>query len=289
MAEDQLADETVGHITSARCVGQSAAATAAHNRCVRAVMQALGAEADGSKGRTVLTEEGEQEMTTLWSKEELREIVSWEQVQIMAQQARRARLNQRQEDEAGLQVAEMTGLACSLCMAPGCISNWRGASGAVVCCQCTDQTASRQGRDLMCERCWTAKIGRQRFDGVAIDIHSKPKRLLIVEVKRMSDRQEDYWLQGAELAEQQYADLCEGIRGSLPPTWECRFVPIILGSMAIQERAFEEAMQQLGITKAGGRALMGTLMNILLEEQDKMLRSFQAQLGENAGAGADAR
>ena len=48
-------------------------------------------------------------------------------------------------------------------------------------------------------------------------------------------------------------------------------------------------MQQLGITKAGGRALMGTLMNILLEEQDKMLRSFQAQLGENAEAGADAR
>ena len=67
---------------------------------------------------------------------------------------------------------------------------------------------------------------------MAIDIHSKPKRLLIVEVKRMSDRQEDYWLQGAELAEQQYADLCEGIRNSLPPTWECCFVPIILGSIA---------------------------------------------------------
>ena len=34
---------------------------------------------------------------------------------------------------------------------------------------------------------------------------------------------------------------------------------------------------------------MGTLMNILLEEQDKMLRSFQAHLGEKAEAGADAR
>ena len=76
--------------------------------------------------------------------------------------------------------------------------------------------------------------------------------------------------------------LCEGIRNSLPPTWECRFVPIILGTMAIQERAFGDSMQQLGITKAGGCALMGTLMNILFEEQDKMLRSFQAQLCENA-------
>ena len=48
---------------------------------------------------------------------------------------------------------------------------------------------------------------------------------------------------GTELAEQQYADLCEGIRNRLPSTWECRFVPIILGTMAIQEQAFGEAMQ----------------------------------------------
>ena len=75
--------------------------------------------------------------------------------------------------------------------------------------------------------------------------------------------------------------LCEGIRNSLPSTWECCFVSIILGTMAIQEQAFWEAMQQLGITKAGGCSLMGTLMNILLEEQDKMLRSFQAHLCEN--------
>ena len=81
-------------------------------------MQALGAEDDGSKGRIVLTAEGEQEMTTLWSKKELLEIVPWEQVQIMARQARRERLNHRQEDEAGLQVAEMAGLSCSLCMTP---------------------------------------------------------------------------------------------------------------------------------------------------------------------------
>ena len=85
-------------------------------------------------------------------------------------------------------------------------------------------------------------VGRHRFDGVAIDLQSKPKQLLIVEVKRMADLPEDYWLRGTELAEQQYADLFEGIRSSLPLTWECRFVPIILGIMAIQERAFGDAM-----------------------------------------------
>jgi hypothetical protein len=39
----------------------------------------------------------------------------------------------------------------------------------------------------MREERWATKVGRQRFDGVAIDTQSKPKRLLIVEVKHMSD------------------------------------------------------------------------------------------------------
>ena len=97
----------------------------------------------------------------------------------------------------------------------------------------------------------------------------------------MADLTEDYWLRGTELAEQQYADLCEGIRHSLPQTWECRFVPIILGTMAIQEWFFGDVMQQLGITRASESTLLPMLMNILLEEQDKMLRSFKAQLCEN--------
>ena len=109
--------------------------SAAHNRCVKAVMQALGAGEDGSKGRIVLTEEGEQEMTTLWSKAELREIIPWDQVQTMARQARRARLEQRQGDEAGPHVTEAAGSACSLCMSQSCTSKWLSALGAVVCCQ----------------------------------------------------------------------------------------------------------------------------------------------------------
>ena len=86
------------------------------------------------------------------------------------------------------------------------------------------------------------------------------------------------------LAEQQYADLCVGIKRSLPSEWECRFVPVILGSMSIQERVFEEAMEQLGVAKAVRRALLNELMSILLAEQDKMLRSFRARLEEHGSA-----
>jgi hypothetical protein len=127
----------------------------------------------------------------------------------------------------------------------------------------------------MCEECWATKVGRQRFDVVAIDTQSKQKRLLIMEVMRMSDMTEDYWQRDADVAEQQYADLCEGLKSSLPPEWECRFVPVILGAMSISEQAFGEALEQLGITKIAGKALWQALMSILLEEQDKMLGSFK--------------
>jgi len=102
----------------------------------------------------------------------------------------------------------------------------------------------------MCEECWATRVGKQQFDGVAIDAQSKPKRLLIVEVKRMADTMADYWQRGVDVAEKQYADLCEGIKRSLPSEWECRFVPVILGTMSISEKTFGEAMEQLGITKA---------------------------------------
>ena len=126
---------------------------------------------------------------------------------------------------------------------------------------------------------------KAEFDGVAIDAHSKQKRLLIIEVKRVSDTMADYWQRGVYVAEKQYEDLCEGIKNSLPSEWECRFVPIILGKMSISEKAFGEVMEQLGISKAAGKTLRQTLMNVLLEEQNKLLRSFNAQLGENGGAG----
>ena len=54
--------------------------------------------------------------------------------------------------------------------------------------------------------------------------------------------------------------------------------------MSIQELAFEEAMEQLGVAKAVRRALLNELMSILLAEQDKMLRSFRAQLEKHGSA-----
>ena len=281
--EAKLAHETVGHITSARCVGQSEAATAAHNRCVSEIVKVLGSVEKEKRGVKILTEHGEQAMGTLWANQELNELCSWEQTLSMARQARRARLDQRLKVETKMSDPKQEERICSICMVGNCAGRWTDASGNVVCCQCTAQTVSGLEKDSVCEECWVAKVERQRFDGVAIDAQSKPKRLLIIEVKRVSDTMADYWQRGVNVAEKQYEDLCEGIKNSLPSEWECRFVPIILGKMSISEKAFGEAMEQLGISKAAGKTLRQTLMNVLLEEQDKLLRSFNAQLGENGG------
>ena len=51
--------------------------------------------------------------------------------------------------------------------------------------------------------------------------------------------------------------------------------------MSFQERAFAEAMEQLGVAKAARRALLNEIVSILLAEQDKMFRSFRAKQEEN--------
>ena len=79
----------------------------------------------------------------------------------------------------------------------------------------------------------------------------------------MADRMEANWQPGMTLAEQQYADLCNGIKRRLPSERECMFVPVIMGSMSIPEQAFEKATEQLGVAKAARRALLNELMSTL--------------------------
>ena len=72
VAEDRLTQETVGHITSTRCAGQSEAATAEDNRCVTEIMKILGSGENGARGKMILTEHGEQAMSKMWASRNLR-------------------------------------------------------------------------------------------------------------------------------------------------------------------------------------------------------------------------
>ena len=122
-----------------------------------------------------------------------------------------------------------------------------------------------------CKDCWWASLDKQRFDGVVLDTRNKVNRLLILEFKRRADTREEYWQEGMREAKEQYEDLCRGIMACMRDGWECCFVPIVAGTKSMKEEAWNEAK----IKWSGGRA---RLMRVLLEEHEKVLGSFWAQV-----------
>jgi len=111
-----------------------------------------------------------------------------------------------------------------------------------------------------------------------IDRRNKVNRLLILEFKRRSDTRAEYWQEGMREAKEQYEDLCRGIMECVRDGWECCFVPIVAGTKSMKEEAWNEAMEKFGVAKvrwSGGRV---RLMRVLLEEHEKVLGSFWAQV-----------
>ena len=146
------------------------------------------------------------------------------------------------------------------------------------CCQCRRKEGKSQQGEDKCKECWWASLDKQRFDGVVIDRRNKVHRLLILEFKRRSDTRAEYWQEGMQEAKEQYEDLCRGIMACVRDGWECCFVPIVAGTKSMKEEAWNEAMEKFGVAKvrwSGGRA---RLMRVLLEEHEKVLGSFWAQV-----------
>ena len=226
----------------------------------------------------VITEDGECSMTTLWQRQELLEICAWEQVKQAAWTARMERLG-RQGTGMECEDEESDGLwACEGCqqMCSGREDQVSRETGK--CCQCRRKEGKSQQGEDKCKECWWASLDKQRFDGVVIDRRNKVHRLLILEFKRRSDTRAEYWQEGMREAKEQYEDLCRGIMACVRDGWECCFVPIVAGTKSMKEEAWNEAMEKFGVAKvrwSGGRA---RLMRVLLEEHEKVLGSFWAQV-----------
>ena len=276
--KEGIARETVGHIQSARCRGQREVVIAAHNRCVRAILKEVQKGGKQSTEVQVITEDGECSMTTLWQRQELLEICAWEQVKQAAWTARMERLG-RQGTGMECEDEESNGLwACEGCqqMCSGREDQVSRETGK--CCQCRRKEGKSQQGEDKCKECWWASLDKQRFDGVVIDRRNKVHRLLILEFKRRSDTRAEYWQEGMREAKEQYEDLCRGIMECVRDGWECCFVPIVAGTKSMKEEAWNEAMEKFGVAKvrwSGGRV---RLMRVLLEEHEKVLGSFWAQV-----------
>jgi hypothetical protein len=65
----ELPKETIGHIQSAECLGQKEVVTAAHNACIRELLQEVNAHGKAERHMKLLTIETESRLGTLWDQE----------------------------------------------------------------------------------------------------------------------------------------------------------------------------------------------------------------------------
>jgi hypothetical protein len=66
----ELPKETIGHIQSAGCLGQKEVVTAAHNACIRELLQDVNVHGNADRHMKLLTIETESRLGTLWDQEQ---------------------------------------------------------------------------------------------------------------------------------------------------------------------------------------------------------------------------
>ena len=76
---EELPKETIGHIQSAGCLGQKEVVAAAHNACIRELLQAVNVHRKADRHMKLLTIETESRLGTLWDKEQCKQFCSKEE------------------------------------------------------------------------------------------------------------------------------------------------------------------------------------------------------------------
>jgi len=69
----ELPKETIGHIQSAGCLGQKEVVIAAHNACIRELLQEVDVHGKADRHMKLLTVETKSRLCTLWDQEQYQE------------------------------------------------------------------------------------------------------------------------------------------------------------------------------------------------------------------------
>jgi len=72
----ELPRETIGHIQSAGCLGQKELVTAAHNACIRELLQEVNVHGKANRHMKLLTIKTESRLGTLWDQEQCMQFYS---------------------------------------------------------------------------------------------------------------------------------------------------------------------------------------------------------------------
>ena len=76
----ELSRETIGNIQGAGCLGQKEVVTAAHNACIRELLQDIDAHGKKDRHMKLLTVETQSRLGTLWNQEQCMQLCSKEEL-----------------------------------------------------------------------------------------------------------------------------------------------------------------------------------------------------------------
>ena len=125
------------------------------------------------------------------------------------------------------------------------------------------------------ERFW-----RRRLDGIGLDTVNK--EFLAIEFKRTQDARSNYMEKATAVAQEQYASLLTGLQAvGQVKGWKVQQIVFVGGTCGpVHVGSFNTNMKALGVLESKWDPIRQKLVRRLLEEQDKVLRSYFAQKGE---------
>ncbi len=128
------------------------------------------------------------------------------------------------------------------------------------------------------ERFW-----RRRLDGIGLDTVNKV--FLAIEFQRTQDAKSNYVKRAAAAAQDQYKSLLAGLQAvGRVNGWQAQQIVFVGGTCgSVHVESFNKNMKAVGVLESKWDPIRQKLMRRLLEEQDKVLRSYFAQKGGARG------
>ena len=241
MSTQALPPESIGHIQSAGCLGQSEVVTAAHNRCIKDLLRDIQAH-KGKKSKLVMISiEAEQTIGTLWDQDECSAFCTKEEL-------------------------------------------WEESKLAEMAIPLRDRDESA----LVSEQDFEERFWRRRLDGIAMD--RSGKKCFPIEFKRTQDGRHTYQERATDRAEEQYRSLLVGLKAiGDRKGWQVQQLVFVGGTCgSVDESTYNDNMKLLEVPEGKWGAIRKRMARRLLEEQDKVLRSYFAQkYDQGAGRGGD--
>ncbi len=129
----------------------------------------------------------------------------------------------------------------------------------------------------------TGSVCIYNIHGIGLDTVNK--EFLAINFKRTQDTRSNYVERSTAVAQAQYSSLMEGLRSvGQVKGWQTQQIVFVGGACgSVHVESFNKNMKALGVLEIKWNLIRQKLVRWLLEEQDKVLRSYFLQKGGTRG------